>query len=114
MEDFNKAFARNDTDFILSNVTNHIIWTAVGDFNVEGKTAFQEKLEHMAGNEPYELTTHKVITHGKEAAVHGVMESKDGAQYAFCDVYTLSGFKSPKVSTLTSYVITLTHAKNNE
>lgn len=65
----------------------------------------------MAGDESYELIIHKVITHGKDAAVHGVMESKDGKQYAFCDVYTLSGFKNPKISAMTSYVITLSPDK---
>ena len=31
----------------------------------------------MTGGEPYELNLHKIITHGKEAAVNGVMNSKD-------------------------------------
>lgn len=41
LEEFNKAFARNNMDFILSNVTDHITWTAIGDFTVKGRTAFQ-------------------------------------------------------------------------
>ncbi|HLR90789.1 MAG TPA: nuclear transport factor 2 family protein [Balneolaceae bacterium] len=109
LEEFNKAFARNNMDFILSNVTDHITWTAIGDFTVKGRTAFQETLKRMAGDEPYELTIHRVITHGKDAAVHGVMNSREGKQYAFCDVYELSGFKNPKITAMTSFVIPISH-----
>lgn len=107
LEKFNEAFAQNDTNFILRQVSENIKWTAVGEFNVEGKEAFQKTLENMAGNEPYELEVHKIITHGKDAAVNGVMRSKEGKQYGFCDVYKFSGFKDPKISEMTSYVVEL-------
>ncbi|MEX0723566.1 MAG: nuclear transport factor 2 family protein [Gracilimonas sp.] len=105
LEQFNKAFARSDTDFILQHVSDTIKWTAVGDFSVEGKEDFRKALESMTGEEPYELDIHKIITHGKEAAVNGVIKSKDGKQYAFCDVYTFSGFKDVKIIEMTSYVM---------
>lgn len=105
LEQINEAFARNDTDFIIRNVTDNIKWTAVGDFSVEGKDAFIEAMKQMEGDEPYKLTLHHVITHGKHAAVDGVMTSVDGKNYAFCDVYTFSGFKDPKISEMISYVV---------
>ncbi len=107
LEKFNKAFAQNDTDFILRQVSESIKWTAIGDFSVEGKEAFQKALESMTGDEPYKLEVHKIITHGKDAAVNGIMRSKEGKQYAFCDVYEFSGFKDPKISEMTSYVVEL-------
>lgn len=107
LEKFNNAFARNDTDFLVQHVTNNIKWTAVGDFSVEGKEAFTKALKNMEGDEPWEVEIDKVITHGKDAAVNGIMKSKDGNQYAYCDVYKFSGFKDPKISEMTSYVIDL-------
>lgn len=105
LEKFNKAFARNDTDFLADHVTANIKWTAVGDFSVEGKESFIKTLKNMEGDEPWEMEIDKVITHGKDAAVNGTMKSKDGKQYAFCDVYRFSGFKDPKIIEMTSYVV---------
>ena len=105
LEQFNKAFAGGEINFIFEHVSDTIKWTAVGDFTVEGKEEFRQALESMTGDEPYDLKIDNIITHGKEAAVNGVMTSKDGKQYAFCDVYKFSGFKDPKISEMTSYVV---------
>ena len=109
LEKLNKAFANNDTEFVIGLVTENIKWTAVGDFTVEGKQAFSEKLNEMTSGDPYKLDIDKVITHGKEAAVNGLMTSKTGKRYAFCDVYTFNGFKNPKISEMTSYVVQVKH-----
>lgn len=105
LEEFNKAFARNDTEFMINHVSDKIKWTAVGDFSVEGKEAFIKALKSMEAEEPWEMEIDKIITHGKDAAVNGIMKSKDGKQYAFCDVYKVSGFKDLKISEMTSYVV---------
>lgn len=105
LEEFNKAFSKNDTAFISDHVTDNIKWTAVGDFSVEGKEAFIKALKSMESDEPLELEIKKIITHGKDAAVNGVMKTKGGKQYAFCDVYKFSGFKDPKISEMISYVV---------
>lgn len=105
LEDLNKAFARNDSEFIIEHVTNTIRWEIVGDKTVEGKEAFADTLKEMEADEPMKLTIHHIITHGKEASVNGEMETADGEVYAFCDVYKFSGFKNPKITELTSYAI---------
>lgn len=105
LEDFNHAFARNDFEFLAQHVTDTIKWTALGDFTVEGKEEVRKTLEDMTGENPFELEIDKIITHGKEAAVNGIMKSSDGKQYAFCDVYKFSGFKNPKISEMTSYIV---------
>lgn len=105
LEEFNKAFARNDTDFLADHVTDNIKWTAVGDYSVEGKEAFIKALKSMEAEDPWEMEIDKIITHGKDAAVNGLMKSNNGKQYAFCDVYKFSGFKDPKISEMTSYVV---------
>lgn len=105
LEAFNKAFARNDTHFVVNHVSENIKWTVVSDFTVEGKEAFTEALKSMESEEPWEMEIDKIITHGKDAAVNGIMKTKGGKQYAFCDVYKFSGFNDPKISEMTSYVV---------
>lgn len=108
LQQFNEAFANNDVDFITDNVTADVRWTIVGDRIVEGKPAFAKALKAIPADEPFNLTINTIITHGKTAAVNGVMSSPEGATYAFCNVYSFSSFKNPKVRTMTSYVISLT------
>lgn len=105
LEVFNKAFSNNDTDLVVEHVTDNIKWVVVGDSTVEGKQEFTKTLKKMETDAPWEMEIKKVITHGKDAAVNGIMKSKDGKQYAFCDVYKFSGFKDPKISEMTSYVV---------
>ena len=107
LENFNSAFAQNDIEIVMQHVTDDIIWTFPGNFQVRGKEAFRKKLESMSGAEPQELVIHKIITHGTDAAANGVMKSKDGKEYGFCDIYTLRGFKNSKISEMTSYAATL-------
>lgn len=108
LEEINKAFARNDTGFIVENVTDDIRWIIVGDQTVEGKEAFTETLKAMETDEPMELTIHHIITHGTSASVNGEMKTSGGKVYAFCDVYQFSGFKNPKIKEMTSYALKVT------
>jgi hypothetical protein len=105
LEKFNDAFARGDTDFILEHVTDTIRWEIVGDQSAAGKEAFAALLQNMVMDEPMELTIHNIITHGKSAALNGIMKAANGAQFAFCDIYIFSGFKNPKIRQITSYAL---------
>lgn len=106
LQKINEAFAKSDTDFIADNVTKNIRWTVIGDQTVEGKEAFIQALKAMEEEEPMELTIHHIITHGKEASVDGIMKMPgEDKAYAFCDIYKFSGFKNPKISEMTSYVV---------
>ncbi len=102
---FNEAYAKSDIDFILNNVTDSIQWEIVGDKSISGIKEFEETLKKMVMDQDYTLDIGQIITHGKEAAVSGVMISPDGNRYRFCDLYTFSGFKNPKVSAMTSFVM---------
>lgn len=107
LEQLNEAFAKNDIEFIIKNVTDDIVWTVVNNFTVNGKEQFNEAMEKMKSDEPFQLKIKNIITHGDSAAVNGVMKTPEGKRYAFCDVYKFSGFKNPKVKRMTSYVIEL-------
>ena len=105
---FNKAFAENNTEYILNNVSKNIKWEMAGDFTANGFDEFSKYLKNMESVEPWEIQINKIITHGQDASVNGIIRSNDGKEYAFCDVYRLTGFKNPKVSEMTSYVIDIT------
>ncbi|WPP53030.1 nuclear transport factor 2 family protein [Catalinimonas niigatensis] len=105
----NEAFAKSNTDFIIANVTDDIVWHIVGDKIIRGKESFIQEIKSMESENPYELNINHMITHGKTAAVDGIMKMTDKSGkikiYAFCDIYRLSGFKSGKIKEMTSYVI---------
>jgi len=71
----------------------------VGDVDFVVHFFREEMFEQSSGGKAADLKN------GKEAAVNGVMTSKDGKQYAFCDIYKFTGFKDPKISEMTSYVV---------
>jgi ketosteroid isomerase-like protein len=105
LERFNQAFADSDTAFLLNGVTDDIRWTVAGDQTIEGKEQFAGMLQQMEQDEPLKLTIENVITHGRSAAVNGVMKSAGGTRYAFCDVYKFSSSKDPKIREMTSYAV---------
>lgn len=111
LQKLNEAFATSDTDYIADNVTDNIRWKIVGDQIIEGKEAFIKALKTMQPDDPMELTLHHIITHGREASVNGVMKIPgEDRSYEFCDVYTFSGFKNPKITEMTSYVIAVNNS----
>jgi len=106
---FNLAFARKDMDFVQKNITEDIIWVIAGDKIVKGKENFIEQVTSMHEGKGFELTIDNVITHGSTAAVDGIMrktiEEGENLSWAFCDIYSMSGFRNPKINKITSYVI---------
>lgn len=101
----NEAFAKNNSAFIIENISDDIEWTVHGDFMIKGKEAFTKKLQNMVSDEEFQLEIDNIITHGKEASVNGTMKSPNKEVYAFCDIYSFSGFKKARIRKITSYVI---------
>lgn len=104
LEEFNKAFARSNSDYIIKHVTDDVKWTVLGDFSVEGKEAFITELKKMESPEPFELAIKNIIARDQLAAVEGTMKSPNGKTYAFCDVYHFQDLENPMIKELTSYV----------
>lgn len=101
----NIAFAKGNSDFLTESVTDKIVWNIIGDKKIEGKEDFTEELEKMKTKKASELILDRIITHGKEGAVSGIMKMQSGKKYAFSDFYEFSGAKGAKVKSITSYVI---------
>ena len=108
LRNFNIAFAHNDRDFLLENVTDDVRWTMVGDKVVEGKEKFAETIAQLAQNATEELTLATIMSHGKVGAVDGEIAFADGGRYGFCGIYEFSSnAKTAKIKTITTYVIGL-------
>ena len=99
------AFAKGNSKFILSNITDDIRWNIIGNTFVQGKDNFAAALERMKNDPAIELTMHHIATHGKAGAVNGTIKLKNGKTRAFCDVYEFRGAKGTSIKEITSYVI---------
>lgn len=105
LKEINIAFAKGNTDFLIRSVTDKIVWNIVGDRTIEGKEKFTEELEKMKMEKVSELILDRILTHGKEGAVSGIMKMENGKKYAFSDFYEFSGAKGAMVKSITSYII---------
>ena len=105
LEKLTVAFAKCDSKFILSSVTDDIRWNIVGDKLIQGKDSITKALEQMKNDKAVELTIHHIATHGKAGAVNGTTKFKNGNTRAFCDVYEFNGVKGTSIKEITSYVI---------
>lgn len=71
------AFAKGDSKFILSKVTDDIRWNMVGDRLLEGKEKIVEMLEQMKNDKAVELAIHHIATHGKAGRQANVQKWKN-------------------------------------
>ena len=107
LRDFISAFAHADIDGILSPMSDDVVWNLVGDSVIEGKENVRALLEAMQGIGTSDLVIESIITHGREAAVNGVIRSNSGEAHAFCDVVQFTSASSMKIKTMTSYSIAI-------
>lgn len=98
-------FASYQLGQVMNYLDDAIEWILVGDVPIVGKEQFMNELKKMSHNTVQTLTIHSIITHGKEAAVHGEMYMQDQTVFAFADFYEFSSAKGNKVKAITSYVI---------
>ena len=108
MRDFISAFAHADVDAILAPMRDDIVWNLVGDTVIEGKENVRKLLEGMENAGTSDLVIETIITHGRDAAVNGVIKSNSGQSHAFCDVVQFDGAAGMKIKTMTSYSIEIT------
>lgn len=108
LQHFNEAFAKGDIDYIAEQVTDDIVWEMVGDFNLNGKQAFESSLQEMKGTETLDMQILNTIIDGKYAAVNGTMKIREATgnirSFGFCDLYEFNT-REDKIRKMTSYVL---------
>ena len=107
LKEFNIAFIEGDTETILNHVTEDISWELVGGWKLDGLEAFKAELEKMKDTKLAEATIDRVVTHGKEGAVNGILIGENGKKYAFADFYEFNSAKASRIKSITSYMIEL-------
>jgi hypothetical protein len=105
LKDFNVAFAKANAKFLLAHVTDDLNWNIIGDKTIKGKSDFQKVLKDMSEQKAKALEIHKIITHGADASVNGVVTLANGKRVSFCDVYTFSSAKGTVIKSIDSYVM---------
>lgn len=105
LKDFNTAFARGDSEFILSCLSENLLWELVGSKLNQGKAEFARELEGLKNNLPEEIHIHNIITQGKSGSLNGKIKNRDGTVYAFCDVYGFTDTKDLKIKSIITYMI---------
>jgi len=105
LEHVTAAFAKNDIAFLLSRVTDDIVWDMVGAEKFSGKAAFAAALERVNSVETLELVIKHVLSHGRAGAVDGVRKMADGKTFSFCHIYVFSSVKYTHIKEITSFVI---------
>ncbi|GAB2562410.1 nuclear transport factor 2 family protein [Gracilibacillus alcaliphilus] len=107
--EFNQAFARGDVETILASVTDDVVWRMAGNDTIRGIEALKDALQGMDNGNDFEQEVENLITHGKQAAINGLIHSTDhnGEQrhYCFCDIYKLNKHKDGKIKEIISYVV---------
>ena len=68
------AFAKGNSKFILSKVTDDVRWDIVGDKVIEGKDNFAMELEKRNKKKAAQLIIRHIATHGKAGAVDGILQ----------------------------------------
>ena len=106
VEKINKAFADNNPEEFLSNCTEDVVWTMVGEKTTNGKKAIREWMAQMKDMDPPKFTVDQIIAEGDSVACCGdmSMKDKDGklGKYSYCDIYR---FSDDKITELRSFVV---------
>lgn len=109
LQEVNDAFSRGDIDFFAAHCTDDVRWEMVGSETTEGKRALLESMQPSGDPVLPDITLESIITHGNRAAVVGTMQWTDvtgvARNYSFCNVYTMRGFKEPKIREVKSFFV---------
>lgn len=103
--EFNRAFIESDHTSILAWITEDVTWTVIGESRISGSKDFMEAIKKMSVENitSYEITS--VLTHGKEGAVRGNFQLKDGKNYEFFEKYIFNSAKLSKINSMESFII---------
>jgi|SRR5688572_1964126 ketosteroid isomerase-like protein len=106
VEKINKAFADNNPEEFLSNCTEDVVWTMVGEKTNNGKKAIREWMASMKDMEAPKFTVDQIVAEGDSVVCYGDMSMKDESgklgRYSYCDAYRFSG---DKITELRSFIV---------
>lgn len=103
--DFTVAILKRQNEIIEEYADESVIWYRLKDNEkIEGQSSLIDFLQDENKDIIDCLEIYQVITHGKSAAINGVISLADGTKIDFCDVYMFSNTsRSGKVKEIKSY-----------
>lgn len=108
VERYMDGFRRTDREQILGCLTDDVVWTIPGAFDVRGKAAFAGHIVDEGFVPPPEITVDRLTEEGDVVIAEGSVRARrtDGSvlSLAFCDVFELRG---GLISRLVSYLVPL-------
>lgn len=97
---------QNDLEQTLEWFTEDVSWNLIGQEQLEGLAAVEEKLQSFLENAVLELHIHEIITHGKSAALSGKLIFKEKEATDFCHIVVFkSHSKTAKIQKITTYLV---------
>lgn len=105
LKNFRIAMAEANKDFLLKSVTDDIIWNVIGSKITEGKDSYSNELNNVISNSTRVLTIHQILSHGKEGAINGTIETETGEIIEFSEFYVFQGAKGAKIKSIITYLI---------
>ena len=108
-----QAFAAGDTGFILSHMTDDVVWNMVGEAVLTGKKEVERIMAKMADKPLPKITQTNIVAEGRKVVAEGILESitKEGQTFrgAYCDSYIL---EDGKILQLNSYVLEIKEGRD--
>ncbi|MBA2498669.1 MAG: nuclear transport factor 2 family protein [Chitinophagaceae bacterium] len=105
IEDFDKAFAAVDLEFILSSMTDDVKWNMMGSKVMTGKADVKRMMDDVASTPP-EIIPTNMVAEGDRVITEGVIKSvrKNGTPFKayYSDSYLIV---NGKIKEMNSYVI---------
>ncbi|WP_323703279.1 nuclear transport factor 2 family protein [Mammaliicoccus sp. Dog046] len=94
-----------DIKAVESWLTDDLIWEVPGEFELTGKDAFIKQLQAYT-EMVKSLEIKSILSHGKEASIHGTMIDRSGKPMHFAEMYEFASHKKDsKIKKITSYIM---------
>ncbi|MDQ0159689.1 nuclear transport factor 2 family protein [Alkalibacillus salilacus] len=105
LRDFSIALTSGDVDSFQEFAIDDLEWQYVGGDKIVGLDQLRHTIQSKGEDNIQELRLENIITHGKTAAVDGVIHYENET-YMFCDVYEFNrADKNGKIKKVKSYLI---------
>ncbi|WP_332645329.1 hypothetical protein [Lysinibacillus sp. 54212] len=100
--DFLKAVAEGRTDEAITFCIPEITVDMIGRESIQGQERLQQFLQQIPSVEA--LHIHRLITHGKEAAVNGEVKTAQGS-HSLALFFTFNAYKNAFIKKLVVYLV---------
>lgn len=96
---------KGNVDFVIDRLDSEVTVDQIGRGQLEGKGQVKQVLEKIDYSIFQRLTIQNIVTHGRDAALNGVVTTKDGERYNFAFFIILKLGKEKSITNITAYIL---------